>query len=380
MEFKKVVIVTNVPNPYRIPLFNEIHSQLLHRGIELKVLFGAENYSRRKHRLNLAECSFTYDFLDSPKYHFGNEEKTYFTYKGMMRALEIENADCIVMSGFSMGTTRLWLQSFFKKTKYIIWSGAIKHPGRNDSFLRRLQRRFISARAKSFIAYGSLASNYLKELGVPEAKIHIAINTVDTAFFSAETRAIRQSLTPSPPTRFTYIGYLSARKNVKLLLEIINELSVERKDFILDIIGDGEDKPNLEKFVQNHGLSEFVQFHGFRQKAELPAFLARSNCFLFQTDFDIWGLVLNEAMAAGLTCISSVNAGATIDLVKDGERGFIVNFRDKESIKAKIRWVIENPEKAREMGENARVFIEREASLQVSANGFVSAVVQAVSK
>ena len=172
----------------------------------------------------------------------------------------------------------------------------------------------------------------------------------------------------------TYVGYLSTRKNVSRLLEIIQELSQERKDFVLDIIGDGDDKPNLEKFVQMNGLSEFVRFHGFRQKSELPAYLAKSNGFLFQTDFDIWGLVLNEAMAAGLPCISSTQAGATIDLIRDGETGFVLDFRDKELVKSKVKWILDHPEDAKRMGEKARSFIEKEASIHVSASGFVKAI------
>lgn len=379
MSAKKVIIVTNIPNPYRIPLFNEVHAQLLQKGIELKVLFGSENYSRRKFRLNLAECSFTYGFLDSSKYNFGDVEKTYFSYKGLLKALATENADAIVMSGFSIGTTRLFLQSFIKKVNYIIWSGSVQQKGRNDSFLRRLQRRLISARATSFIAYGSLAKSYLEGLGADSKKIHVAINTVDTAFFSFETNNLRKVLPDGALKRFTYVGYLSARKNVLRLLELINELSRERKDFVLDLIGDGEDKPNLEKFVQKHGLSEFVQFHGFKQKSELPAFFARSSGFLFQTDFDIWGLVLNEAMAAGLPCISSPNAGATSDLIKDGENGFVVDFKDKERAKEKIRWVLDHPEQAKIMGQKAKEFIEKEASVRVSARGFVNSILQGLS-
>ncbi len=379
MSARKVIIVTNVPNPYRIPLFNEVHAQLLKEGIELKVLFGSENYARRKYRLNLAECSFTYDFLDSSKYNFGDEEKTYFTYKGLMRALSKENPHCIVMSGFSIGTTRLFFQSFFRKINFIIWSGAIQRKGRNDSIVRRLQRRFIASRAGSFIAYGSLAKSYLEGLGAPPKKIHVAINTVDTSFFSLETNTIRKELGPDPVKRLTYIGYLSPRKNVSLLLDILHELSHKRKDFVLDLIGEGEDKPNLEKFVQMNSMADFVHFHGFKQKSELPAFLARSNCFLFQTDFDIWGLVLNEAMAAALPCISSVNAGASADLVKDGETGFVVDFRDKELAKKKIEWILDNPEEAKIMGLKAKAFIEREASIQVSARGFVKAILQGLS-
>ena len=268
MSIKKVVIVTNVPNPYRIPLFNEIHAQLLKKNITLKVIFGSENYSRRKSRLNLAECSFTYEFLDSGKYDFGNTEKTYFTYKGLLNVLKKENPDCIVISGFSIGTTKLWWRSLFRKTHYIIWSGAVYAAGRNDSFLRRVQRRFIARGAKGFIAYGSKAKKYIESLGVSSEKILIGINTVDTGFFASETKALRQVLSPDPVAHLTYVGYLSTRKNVSRLLEIIQELSQERKDFVLDIIGDGDDKPNLEKFVQMNGMSEFVRFHGFRQKSE----------------------------------------------------------------------------------------------------------------
>ncbi|HNQ61382.1 MAG TPA: glycosyltransferase family 4 protein [Bacteroidia bacterium] len=379
MSIKKVIIVTNVPNPYRIPLFNEIHAQLLKKNIALKVVFGSENYSRRKSKLNLAECSFTYVFLNSVKYDFGNSEKTYFTYKGLLKVLESEKADCVIMSGFSIGTSKLWWRSLWKKTNYIIWSGAVKAPGRNDSLLRRIQRRLIAGSAKGFIAYGSKAKDYIMSLGIDAEKIEIGINTVDTAFFSAETKALRSVLTPDNVARLTYIGYLSTRKNVLRLLEIIHELSLERKDFVLDIIGDGDDKPNLEKFVQMNSLSEIVHFHGFKQKSELPAYLAGSAGFLFQTDFDIWGLVLNEAMAAGLACISSTQAGATVDLIKDGETGFIVDYKNKDLVKSKINWILDNPDQARLMGEKARNFIEQEASLHVSASGFVRAITRSLS-
>ncbi len=374
MPIKKVVIVTNVPNPYRIPLFNEIHSQLLKHGIALKVIFGSQSYSRRKHHLNLDECSFTYEFLDSGKYDFGDREKTYFTYKGLMKALRAEKPDRIIINGFSIGATRLWWHSLFHKTNYIIWSGAIEKKGRNDSMLRRIQRKIVSSRCRSCIVYGSLAAKYIENLGVPKEKIHIAINTVDTAYFSAETNALRQSLTPEQIPRLTYVGYLSARKNVLRILEVISELKSEGRKFILDIIGDGDDKPNLERFVQNNNLSEFVHFHGFRQKAELPAFLAKSSCFLFQTDFDIWGLVLNEAMAAGLTCLSSPNAGSTPDLIRDGETGFVVDFSDKKLVKEKIRRILDSPIESMQMGQRAREFINKEVSIQVSAAGFVKGI------
>jgi len=376
----KVIIVTNIPNPYRIPLFNEIHRQLLVHGIELKVIFGSESYSRRKFKLNFAECSFNYSFLDSGKYSLGDQEKTLFTYKGLIKALKAEQPDTVILSGFSIAVTKVWLYSLTHRISYCIWSGSVEKRGRNDSFLRRLQRKIVSSGAASFIAYGSLAAKYLQKLGIPERKIYTAINTVDTTFFSTETASIRKVLIPETPKRFTYIGYLSPRKNIIKLLEVILEFSRERKDFILDVIGDGEDKPNLVEFVQKNGLNNYVRFHGFRQKAELPAFLAKSFGFLFQTGFDIWGLVLNEAMAAGLPCICSPNAGAAADLIKDGETGFIIDYDDRKSVISKMRWILDNPEEAANMGQKARRFIEKQASLQVSASGFVDAILQRKSR
>jgi len=84
-------------------------------------------------------------------------------------------------------------------------------------------------------------------------------------------------------------------------------------------------------------------------------------------------------MAAGLACISSTQAGATVDLIKDGETGFIVDYKNKDLVKSKINWILDNPDQARLMGEKARNFIEQEASLHVSASGFVRAITRSLS-
>ena len=147
-----------------------------------------------------------------------------------------------------------------------------------------------------------------------------------------------------------------------------------RKDFVLDLIGDGDDRANLEQYVALNSLGQCIIFHGFRQRNELPLFLAKSSCFLFQTDFDIWGLVLNEAMAAGVPCIASVNAAASFDLIIENETGFILNFENTELVLKKINFLLDNPDEVKRMGENAARFINKNASLSKSAEGFVSSL------
>jgi glycosyltransferase involved in cell wall biosynthesis len=240
-----------------------------------------------------------------------------------------------------------------------------------------LQRRLMVGRASGFIAYGSLAAEYLKQLGAKPEKISIGINTVDTTFFKQETQRQRSFVKADGKKHLIFTGYLVPRKNILKLLVCIRNLSTKRNDFILDILGDGSDRPRLEKYVKDLGLQDFVSFHGFIQREDLPAYFSKGSCFLFQTGFDIWGLVLNEAMAAGLPVISSINAGATFDLVQDGITGYRVDFEEVEKVADTISQLLDNPRKAAEMGQNASGFIEEKASLKASASGFVRAILTA---
>ena len=78
-------------------------------------------------------------------------------------------------------------------------------------------------------------------------------------------------------------------------------------------------------------------------------------------------------MAAGLTCMSTLNAGATIDLIKNGETGFIINFENENEVVKKLKWMLENPAELKMIGKKASDFISKNASLEKSAEGFINA-------
>jgi glycosyltransferase involved in cell wall biosynthesis len=236
-----------------------------------------------------------------------------------------------------------------------------------------MRKQFIK-RASGFIAYGSKAKEYLVSMGADAAKVFIGINTVDTSFYAEQTNELRKNLPPSPLKHLTYIGYLSERKKVIQLLYVVKLLAEMRTDFVLDLIGDGDTKQELMDYVSREKLDRFVRFHGFLQKEQLPEHLACSQCFLFQTGFDIWGLVLNEAMAAGVPCIASPNAGSTFDLITEGETGFSMYFENAVEVSNKINELLNNSEKTLEMGRKAALFIMNNASVKISAFGFVNAI------
>lgn len=372
---KKIILVTNIPTPYRIPLFNELSEIFQQMQIDFKVVFGASGYSRRKWKLDMSESHFSYVVLDSKNISLNYSEKAIFTYDGLFRLIHKEQPDVIITSGFSIATLKVWLSSWVAFIPYIVWSGSIMRSNQPDSFFKRLREKIFIRRAAGFIAYGSKARDYLISLGADISRISIGINTTDIHFYIENIKETSACLNYYDKKKhILYIGDLTPLKNVLKVLRIIKKLSLIRSDFILDIVGDGSDKARLQKFVHNHNLDNLIKFHGYRQKLDVVKFLAKADCFLFQTDGDVWGLVLNEAMAAGLPCIASIHAGSTYDLIIEEVTGFAMDFSITEKVTEKINWILENPSQAKKIGKNAQSFIIEHANLKRSAKGFIDAI------
>lgn len=372
---KRIYLITNIPTPYRIPLFNELNEQLKEKGLKLKILFGALCYPRRKWIIDLSSCKFDYEVLPSRRLTLIDPEKVMFTYRGLVKIIKKEKPRVIITNGFSIATIKLWLISWFKSVRYIIWSGAIESSRRRDSQIRKAFRKLLTKRAAGFIAYGTKAKEYLVSLGAKPESVDIGINTVDTDFFQKKVKKYRDGLEiKNNKKNLLYVGYLVKRKRLDLLLKSIEILAKKRSDFILKIVGDGPEKENLVKLVDKLGLAKFVIFEGYKQKEELIKYYAEADCFLFPTDFDIWGLVLVEAMAAGLPCIASIHAGATHDLIKDGITGFAMDFSQVKKVADKIDTLLWDLESLRKIRHCARRYVSEKSSLRRMADCFIRAI------
>ena len=349
--------------------------------MRLKVLFGALGYTYRKWDIPMSDCTFDYEVLQSKQIPYYNFEKITFTHSGLYPVVAKENPLVIITNAFSLATIKLWCRSWFVSTPYIIWSGAIRGNKRESSSLRNLQRKILTKRAAGFVAYGTRAKEYLVSLGADPNKIEIGINTVDIDFFINETKTLRSITTLSKNKKhLLYIGHLTKGKRIDQLLLSIKILSKKRGDFVVQLVGDGPEMEHLKMLSKQLNIEEFVRFEGFKQKPEIPKYLSSADCFLFPSEYDVWGLVLVEAMAAGVPCIASIHAGATFDLIKDEMNGFVMDFSATEKVAERINWILDNPEKSKEIGRNASSFIEENVSLQKSAEGFMRAIERTLEK
>ncbi len=371
---QNILLVTNMPTPYRIPLFNEINSQLQREGFKLIVVFGVGGESRRQWNINYSDFEFEYKLLSGDGIKRKNAETISLYYGGLIRLLIKSAPVCVITPGFSIATLKVFLTSLILNIKYVIWSGEIDLSSKRKSFNHKFIKLLLTKRASKFITYGSLSKKYIESLGVSRDKIDISLNTVDTNFFyeaSSRGECINTN-------QFIYVGNLTQGKRVDLIIKAVSKLKAQGQDILVLIIGDGPMKSELETMSKNLSLSSNIKFLGFLQKDELPKHFSESVCMLFPSEYDIWGLVLCEAMACGIPCISSIRSGATHDLIEDGVNGFAVDFEDTNDLVEKMLWMITEKSSAETMGLKAQQFMLIVASIKESAAAFSKSILSVV--
>ncbi|CAI8789305.1 glycosyltransferase family 4 protein [Methylocaldum szegediense] len=369
-----IVIVTNLPAPYRIPLFNVLNGALSRIGLSLHVIFGAKSEARRQWHVPLEECEFSYTILEPRGVKVPGAESVSFFYPGLVRTLYQKRPVAVITDGFSVATTKLWLFKTLLQTKHLIWSGITGMEPNASHLARRIQRRILTRSADGFVAYGSRAKRFFLKLGAPESRISIATNTVDTRFFEIESERWKKKIGSSDEKVLLCVSNVTRGKNISGLLEVTRHLANLRQDFVLKIIGDGPEMKRCRQLVSSLGLERFVSFEGFKQRAELPKNLAESRCLVFPTHHDVWGLVVVEAMAAGVPCFVSLNAGVADDLIRHGENGFVVDFSDAERVARQVSEFLDNPALGADMAIRARECVRKNANLDICAQGFVRAL------
>lgn len=372
---RTILVVTNIPTPYRIPLFNEIARQFRAEGNRLFVVFGAWGYRRRRWEIDPESFEFEYHVLPGGGFYIGKSESITLTYRGLIRLIRATKPHFVITSGYSIASVKIWFCNLVLGTPYGMWSGAVRGVGASRSVLRGFIRRRLVGRAASFIAYGTRAKEYLASLGADERRIFTAINTVDVAFFKAAAQRQQSSHGEEHRKVILYVGNLTRGKRLDLALMALAEIQDKAGDFVFRLVGDGDERANLEALAKDIGIENRVEFAGFKQRDEVAAEFAGATCFVFPSEYDVWGLVLVEAMAAGVPCVASIRAGATVDLIDDGQTGYAVDFDDIGRVAAHIATLLTDTETATRIGKAGRNFIDTHCNLTVSAKGFSEAVV-----
>jgi glycosyltransferase involved in cell wall biosynthesis len=153
--------------------------------------------------------------------------------------------------------------------------------------------------------------------------------------------------------RIVFLGTASVRKGIGDLLDAARPL-VRAGAVETWLIGARH--PQALPILARHA-GEFQAFGPFPRE-ELSAWLSRCDVLVLPSVEDGFGLVMAQAMACGLPVVATANTGAE-DLFTDGVEGFIVPARSPESIRERLRWMLDNRDKARDMGQAALARVKR---------------------
>ena len=328
---RRVVIITEIIAPYRIPVFNALAQ---HNGIDLHVIFLAENDpTQRQWLVYKDEIRFSYQVLPSWRRRVGRH--SLLLNWGAEAALRRAAPDFIVCGGLQLRrfvAIHAWARR--NRVPFSLWAESTTRDFRGGhALIEFLKMRFVRG-CDAFVVPGKSAVEYLRKYGVPEEMIFTAPNAVDTDFFAQRAEAIRRDAAMHrqalrlPDRFFLFAGRLVAEKGIFDLLDAYQALAPSVRDEMgLVFVGDGAARSALQQRAAaiNHGL---IQFAGFAQRESLPAYYALADALVFPTHTDTWGLVVNEAMACGLPVISSDAAGCVADLVESGWNGRVVSAGD----------------------------------------------------
>jgi glycosyltransferase involved in cell wall biosynthesis len=214
------------------------------------------------------------------------------------------------------------------------------------------------------LAIGTRNAEFYRAHGVGAHKLFTVPYTVDNAFFTeavarAQTHAgeLRRELgVPAGKPLILYASKLMPRKNPHDLLRAFHLLRERGQEAALAVVGSGSELPRLQEYARRHGLSE-VYFCGFRNQSELPHYFAAADVFVLPSEDEPWGLIVNEAMCAGLPVVVSEEVGAVPDLVQPGQNGFTFPAGDVAALADRLSALAADPELRRRMGAHSRRLI-----------------------
>lgn len=192
-----------------------------------------------------------------------------------------------------------------------------------------IKRRIVRLCSAGLVG-GTPQLEYLRQLGMPRERIFTGYDAVDNDHFASGSEAVRREATRwrqalgLPARYFLASARFIERKNIGGLLQAyaMYRDRVGAAAWKLVVLGDGPERPRLGQLVAGLGLQDDVMMPGFKQYDELPAYYGLASAFIHASTFDQWGLVVNEAMAAGLPVLVSERCGCAVDLVRPGQNGF----------------------------------------------------------
>ena len=342
---KRILFITNYPSPYRVCFFDE-----LAKYMDVTVLF-SDRIEDKKHR------DADWFISGEGRFHAVQLEKRVASVGGRDLCLDVtkwlkQKWDAIVVCGYAYPTTVLAMlyMRLHRIPFYMEVDGGLIREGSGPKYWFK---RLLVSQASAWISSGCYTTKYLMHYGAREDRMHLYPFTslwekeipacVPT---EAEKQAIREELGMTRKKIVLYVGRFDPKKGMDDLLRVSGKLDQEAGIYFVG----GEPTEEHLAFCLENGLDN-VCFVGFKKKEELAQYYKAADLLVLPTKSDVWGLVINEAMAFGLPVVTTDRCVAGMELVEPGVNGYLVPIDDDQALVSAVNTVL--AEDYRAMGRDS---------------------------
>lgn len=196
---------------------------------------------------------------------------------------------------------------------------------------------------------------HLERIGIRPDRLHVVHNAVDLDVFNPRitTETQRRELgIEKDDIVVLYVGRLDSVKGINYLIDVARILVTKHHKVKFVLVGEGTMRKTYQASVRDVGNR--IIFTGLRK--DIPDLMNAADVFVLPSLSEGCPNTVLEAAAAAVPAVSS-NVGAAPEIIVDGETGFLVQPRNVEELKGALQTLIENPERAKEMGRKARQFV-----------------------
>jgi glycosyltransferase involved in cell wall biosynthesis len=307
----RIVIVTNIPAPYRIRIYQLLATKFGYGYFH--VIFCSEKEDNRDWLVEQSDFSFT--FL----------KRNYLTWKGryihynfdVVRVLRQLDPDVVITTGFNPTHLLAFAYTVFLNKMHIPMTDGTFDSEQHLSALHRLIRRIVYRFSKVFIGASMGSFQLYNSYGISRERFFQSHLCANNAAFESSTGKRSIDL--------MFSGRFALEKNPMFALNVAVGVAkaLNRKVSIL-MLGSGPLLEQVRDYADTLGNQIDASFPGFMQQTELPKLYGSAKLLLFPSSCDTWGVVANEACAAGQAVIISPYAGAANELVCHGENGYVL--------------------------------------------------------
>jgi glycosyltransferase involved in cell wall biosynthesis len=222
--------------------------------------------------------------------------------------------------------------------------------------------KWVIRRADSHRVLNQIEKQKYVAMGIDPERVAVLSTPVRLGRFeprgpAGEDHALRARLAiPPGAPMLLWVGKPGPVKRIPLLVEAFARVRSNHPDAHLLLVGDFSLEPEVIAQVERLGLREAVCFPGKVDHADLPAYYRLCSLYIHSSIYEGLGKVLIEAAASGRPVVSTRTAGAQ-EIVLDGQTGLLCALDDPADLAAKATSLLDNPERAMEMGMAGRAFV-----------------------